>query len=62
LAATVRRMDAVFWRSAQGDRHGQRADRQIFLQTIADRPANDTLVMQIKDDGQLDLASHLKMQ
>jgi hypothetical protein len=38
LAAPVRVVDAAFWRSAQGDRHCQRLNRQILLQAVAGRP------------------------
>ena len=56
LAAAVGMLDATLGRPPQGDRHVQRPDRQIFLQPVADRPADHAPGMQIENDGQINPA------
>lgn len=56
LAAPVRVMNAAFRRSTQGDRHLQGPDREVFLYTVADCPADHAPGMQIQNDGKINPA------
>ena len=56
VRGAVRVMNAALWGPAQGNSHGQSADRQVFLHSVADGPADHPTGMQVQDDGQIDPA------
>ena len=56
LAASVAVMDASLRWPAQGDRHVQGADRQVFLHTVADGPTDHPTGMEVQNDRQIDPA------
>jgi hypothetical protein len=43
--------DEAFGRFAQTHRHIERLDRQVFLYSVADRPANNASATQVEDYG-----------
>ena len=56
LASAIRVMNAALWWPAQGNRHVEGADRQVFLHLVADRTTYHPAGMQIKDDRQINPA------
>ena len=56
LASAIRVMNAALWWPAQGNRHVEGADRQVFLHLVADRTTYHPAGMQIKYDRQINPA------
>lgn len=53
MRVAIRVMNAALGRLPQRDGHLQRPDREITLQAVAHRPANDTSRVQIKDHSKI---------
>ena len=54
LAASIRMMNAALGWPAQGYRHVQGTDRQVFLHPVADGPTDHPARMQVEDDREID--------